>query len=281
MSVINTNTQSAAARTQSQEVLGRSLNRLSTNSKLAAANNEGGNGAISEKLNARSLGLQAASSSVQGGISYVQTADSFLSSITSTLSRMSELAAQAKQTGDAAPFQKEFTQLQEQLRATIGGSAGEIGGSGVSAPTGTFDGAALFGANPAGKAIPAGNQDVTIKETNLRSGAMAGLIQQDAGGIYALSLTSGDVGKAIAGAASQVALQRNALGESQMFLQHASAKIQIESENLSSAFARIGDANTANTSTQFAKFNILGQTAAALQAQANHTPQSVLKVLQG
>lgn len=54
----------------------------------------------------------------------------------------------------------------------------------------------------------------------------------------------------------------------------------MESENLSSTISRIRDVDVAEESTQFAKYNILVQAGTAMLAQANQTPQSVLKLLQ-
>jgi flagellin len=51
-------------------------------------------------------------------------------------------------------------------------------------------------------------------------------------------------------------------------------------DNLTAATSRIQDVDVAQESTNFAKFNILVQAGTAMLAQANATPQSVLKLLQ-
>src|SRR3954447_21234099 len=151
MSVINTNVQAiAAARNlnRSQEMLGRSLNRLSSGSKIVNPSDDAAGLAVSEKLDAQNKRVRAATTNVQNAVSYVQTTDGFMSGMTKILSRMSELAILAKDvtknSTDVALYQKEFSALQDQLRDTIGGTTSEIGGtSNVSTPLGAFNGITL------------------------------------------------------------------------------------------------------------------------------------------
>ena len=99
MSVINTNIQAmAAARSlnASQEMLGRSLTRLSSGSKIVNPSDDAAGLAVSEKLDAQNRRVQAATTNVQNAVSYIQTADGFMSGMTKILSRMSELAILAK-----------------------------------------------------------------------------------------------------------------------------------------------------------------------------------------
>ncbi|HWL14837.1 MAG TPA: flagellin [Opitutus sp.] len=56
--------------------------------------------------------------------------------------------------------------------------------------------------------------------------------------------------------------------------------MSVEYENLASAISRIRDVDVAKESTQYAKYNILVQSGTAMLAQANQSPQSVLKLLQ-
>ena len=99
MSVINTNPHAlAGARhlNHSQEMLGRSLNRLSSGSKIVNPSDDAAGLDVSEKLAAQNRRVSAATTNVQNAISYVQTADGFMGGMTKILSRMSELAILAK-----------------------------------------------------------------------------------------------------------------------------------------------------------------------------------------
>lgn len=292
MSVINTNIQAiAGARNlnHSQEMLGRSLNRLSSGSKIVNPSDDAAGLAVSEKLDAQNLRVKAASTNVQNAISYIQTADGFMSGMTKILSRMSELIVLGKDvtknSTDVALYQQEFSALQDQLRATVGGTTTEIGGTAaVSSPLGAFNGIPLFGPNSAGLTVTIGQavgQDMTIRESNLRSGSMLSIIQQNTTtGAYTLASTDTTAIATITSAIQQVATQRATLGASQSRLELASTTLQVESENLSSAISRIRDVDVAEESTQYAKYNILVQSGTAMLAQANQTPKSVLQLLQ-
>ena len=292
MSVINTNMQAiSAARNldRSQEMLGRSLNRLSSGSKIVNPSDDAAGLAVSEKLDAQGLRVHAATTNVQNAVSYLQTTDGFMSGMTKILSRMSELGILAKDvtknSSDTALYNQEFSALQDQLRATIGGTTGEIGGAtDIDTPLGAFNGITLFGANAAGLTVTIGQavgQDMTIPESNLRTGAMLDIINQDNGGIYDLKATDSGAIDAITSAIQQLAQQRASLGASQSRLELAATTLQVESENLSSAISRIRDVDVAQESTSLAKYNILVQSGTAMLAQANQMPQSVLKLLQG
>ncbi len=291
MSVINTNIQAiAAARnlTASQEMLGRSLTRLSSGTKIVNPSDDAAGLAVSEKLDAQNKRVKAATTNVQNAISYVQTADGFMSGMTKILSRMSELAILAKDvtknSADVSLYQEEFNALQDQLRETIGGTTAEIGGTAdIDTPLGAFNGITLFGANASGLTVTIGQavgQDMTIPESNLRDDAMLDIIDQNGSGVYALAVTDSDAIGKITAAIQDVATERASLGASQSRLELAAKTLQVEYENLGAAISRIRDVDVAEESTQYAKYSILVQSGTAMLAQANQTPKSVLSLLQ-
>ena len=292
MSVINTNIQAIAAARNlnaSQEMLGRSLSRLSSGSKIVNPSDDAAGLAVSEKLDAQGRRVKAAITNVQNAVSYVQTADGFMSGMTKILSRMSELAILAKDvtknSTDIDLYSQEFTALQDQLRATIGGSSADIGGTAdIDAPLGAFNGIALFGsASGAGLTVTIGQavgQEMTIGASDLRTGDMLAIIDQDGSGAYSLGLADSNAIAAITDAIQHVATTRASLGASQSRLELAATTLQVEFENLSSAISRIRDVDVAEESTQFAKYNILVQSGTAMLAQANQTPKTVLSLLQ-
>lgn len=294
MSVINTNIQAiAAARnlSQSQEMLGRSLNRLSSGSKIVNPSDDAAGLAVSEKLDAQNRRVKAASVNVQNAISYVQTADGFMSGMTKILARMSELGILAKDvtknSEDLSLYQEEFEELQKQLRDTIGGNASTIGGTTVSAPLGTFNGISLFGTTSGGGyQITIGEavgQEMTLGQSNLQTGAMLEIIQQSSSSNFSISLTntSVDVIDKVSKAIQHVATERATLGAAQSRLTLASGTLAIEYENLAAAISRIRDVDVADESTQLARYNILTQSGTSMLAQANQMPSTVLQLLQG
>ncbi len=292
MSTINTNVSaltSALYLDRNQDLLGQSLNRLSSGSKIVSPGDDPAGLAVAGKLSAQNLRLNAASTNVQNALSYTQTADSFLGSMSTILNRMGQLTTlsedSTKTPSDVANYQQEFKALQDQLRATIGGSTAEIGGTtGVSSPLGSFNGVTLFGSTTAGGITldvgGSAEQQMTVPDLNLRTGSMLALIQQDSTGAYSTSATSAGATAVVSDSLQQLGTERATLGAAQSRLNLAATSLEVEQQNLSSTVSRISDVDVAQESTQMAKYNILVQSGTAMLAQANQDPQSVLKLLQ-
>ena len=280
---INTNpAATAAARNlnHSQEMLNKSLSRLSSGSKIIQPSDDAAGLAVSEKLQAQNRRLDAAATNVQNAMSYIQTADGFMSSMSKVATRMSELSMMAKDVtknaGDVALYQQEFQALQQQLSDTIGGGA-------LATPLGTFNGITLFGPNATGLSVTIGEgagQTMTIAETNLQDGAMNAILSQAAPPAFDVTVTTANVADLVVAAIQDIATERAILGASQSRLDVAATTLSVESQNLEAAISRIRDVDVATESTQFAKHNILVQSGTAMLAQANQLPQSVLKLLQ-
>ena len=280
---INTNpgaTTAARNLMHSQEMLQKSLNRLSSGSKIVQPSDDAAGLAVSEKLQAQARRLDAAGTNVQNAMSYIQTADGFMSSMSKVLTRMSELSMMAKDVtknaGDVALYQQEFQALQSQLSDTIGGGA-------LATPLGTFNGITLFGPNATGLSVTIGEgagQTMTIAQTNLRDGAMNAVLKQTSPPAFDVTITTSNIADLVVAAIQDIATERATLGASQSRLDVAASTLSVESLNLEAAISRIRDVDVAAESTQFAKHNILVQSGTAMLAQANQLPQSVLKLLQ-
>ena len=280
---INTNpAATAAARNlnNSQEMLNKSLNRLSSGSKIVQPSDDAAGLAVSEKLYAQSRRLDAAATNVQNAMSYIQTADGFMSSMSKVLTRMSELSMMAKDVtknaGDVALYQQEFQALQQQLSDTIGGGT-------LATPLGSFNGITLFAPNAAGLSVSIGEgpgQTMTIAQTNLQDGAMNAILGQASPPAFDVSVTTSNIASLVIDAIQDIATERATLGASQSRLDIASSTLSVEAQNLEAAISRIRDVDVATESTRYAKHNILVQSGTAMLAQANQLPQSVLKLLQ-
>jgi flagellin len=279
---------SANTLSRSQEMLGRSLARLSSGSRIASPAEDAAGLAVSDKMDSQHRRLQAASTNVQNAVSLVQTTDGFLANITKVVSRMSELSTLSQDVtatpADVDLYAKEFRALQDQLRSTIGGPTTEIGGSvDVDTPVATFNGIELFAANPNGTTITIGaesSQTLKLPETNLRSGPMLTLIAQDSAGAYTADLRDAGMASTLNDTLSQIATARADLGGSISRLEIAAGTLTIEQQNVSAAVSRIRDVDVAAESTQLAKYNILVQSSTAMLAQSNQRGDSVLKLLQ-
>ncbi len=280
---INTNpaaTSAARNLNRSQEMLNKSLNRLSSGSKIVMPSDDAAGLAVSEKLQAQNRRLDAAGTNVQNAMSYIQTADGFMGSMSKVVTRMSELSMMAKDVtknaGDIALYQQEFQVLQQQLSDTVGGGT-------LATPLGTFNGITLFGPNATGLSVTIGEgagQTMTIAQSNLQDGAMNAILKQTSPPAYDVSVTTANVADLVVAAIQDIATERAILGAAQSRLDVASTTLSVESQNLEAAISRIRDVDVAVESTQFAKHNILVQSGTAMLAQANQLPQSVLKLLQ-
>lgn len=80
-------------------------------------------------------------------------------------------------------------------------------------------------------------------------------------------------------AIEEIARQRGTVGALLTRVQAESEALSIKDENLDAAVSRIRDANVAIESTTYARQQILTQSGAAMLAQANLLPQSVLRLL--
>jgi len=136
------------------------------------------------------------------------------------------------------------------------------------------------------------SQTVTnfLQKTNLASSGALTL----AAGNYAIStatLTPAGMGIGTVAAAqaslaavklalSQVGSDRATLGSYQSRLSYSADQLTISKQNLTAASSHIQDVDIADESTEYARTNIMVQSATAMLAQANQLPQSVLRLLQ-
>ena len=271
---------------QAQDLFSQSLMSLSSGVAFTSPGDDPAAQAQASSYTSSDGRLQAASTSVQNAVSYAQTAAGYLGGIQGMLTRMSQLVTLAQDpsltAGEAANYQTEFSKLQSELRSTIGGTTSAIGGtSGVTNPTGTFDGVALFGSGPGGIVVTGDgqNDNLTLPSLNLQQGATAAVIGQDGSGNFTLSVSTPSASADLAAAITQVANAQATNGSSEQRLQTAAAAIQVQAENLTSAISSISDTDVAAQSTQLARFSILQQASTAMLAQANANSAVVYKLL--
>ncbi len=104
---------------QTNSLLNKSLERLSSGLRINRAADDAAGLAISEKMRAQIAGLQTAQRNAQDAISLIQTAEGALNETHSILQRMRELAVQAASdtntAADRAQIQKEIDQLAQEV----------------------------------------------------------------------------------------------------------------------------------------------------------------------
>jgi len=290
MITVNTNTASSLAAhnlgsTNAQ--LQKSLQRLSSGSRINNSVDDAGGLAVSMKLSAAVRRTEATQANVGNAIAFFQTQDGVLNNANKVLTRMAELAQLAtdvtKSTDDLALYQTEVDSLKAQLGSLINED---------------FNTRALFGGTNATNGSIGTNGSLTVY-TSEDGTQTVGISQLNLG--Y-LSATSGGVGTvASTNTASGINVSTNALatsavstlntaiqnlatlratnGAEQSRLSFAADMLAINKVNLESANGRITDVDIASESANLARLNILQQAGTAMLAQANQTPQSILALL--
>jgi flagellin len=270
--VINTNYAATVASNNlaaSNSMLQKSLNRLSSGSKIVNPSDDAGGLAVSMKLSAAAVRQGAVATNIGNAVSLLQTQDGALNVTGKILQRISELKVLysdvTKSSSDKANYDKEFVALQAQLTA----NAGE-----------KFNGVALFGSSAVGDVAVTedGATTVTLAARDLTSTTTG------VGALTASSVTSlGDAAitqAAISTAIENVATMRATNGSEQSRLGFASELVTVNKANLEAANSRITDVDVASESTQLARWNVLVQAGTSMLAQANQSAQTALKLLQ-
>ena len=274
--VINTNYSATVASNNlamSNQNLQKSLNRLSSGSKIVSPADDAGGLAVSMKLSAAAKRSGAAAINIGNSASFLQTQDGVLKVTGKVLERMSELKTlyndPTKNSTDLANYDSEFTSLQAQLTSltaekfngvTLFGSTGSAGLS-VSV---TEDGSTT-------SAVTLANRDLASTSTGIGALTASGVTSL---GSTALTLS------AITDAIQNVATFRAENGAEQSRLSFASELLTVNKANLEAANSRIIDVDVASESTQLARWNTLVQAGTAMLSQANQSAQTALRLLQ-
>lgn len=278
---INTNSAATAAAYNLGNInvsLQKSLQRLSSGSRINSSNDDAGGLAVSMKLSASIRRTEATQANVNNSMAFLETQDGVLKSADKLVARMSELAQLAndvtKSSSDLALYQTEVDTLKSQLTSMM---------------SETFNGISLFSSGLTTTPATAttlsvvtsqdGSQSIGITQANLGSvGAYVGTAS--ASGINISSATGAKAAISTVNAAIQNLAQLRAYnGSEQSRLNFASDTLSINKTNLEAANSRIIDVDVAEESSKLARFSILQQAGTAMLAQANQSTQSLLRLL--
>ena len=266
--VINTNIHaqmSANNLMRSQEMLGKSLNRLSSGSKIVRPADDAAGLAVSSRLDAQVLRLTAAKANVGNAVSFTQTQDGYMRNVAKALDRMSELAILSqdvtKSDADRSLYNLEYNQLGEYIQNTS---------------TVDFNGVSLFSGNTLQVTIDSDGNTFNMSGVNLATSTYSSVtganVSSTAGAAAALT--------SVKDAITQLATDRAKIGSFQSRLSFTAEQLTISKENLNAASSVIKDVDVAEESTEYARYQILVQSGTAMLAQANSLPQNVLQLLQ-
>jgi len=267
---INTNSASSIAAynlSNSNASLQRSLNRLSSGSRINSSFDDAGGLAVSMRLSASIRRTEATEANVNNALSFLQTQDGVLKNADKVLTRMSELVQLAtdvtKSSTDRGLYQTEFNALSSAI---------------ISMSSEAFNGVSLFGGAAATLAVITtqdAGQSMAINQANL--GSLTSSIN-----ITSLSTAAGPTTTDISNmntAIQSLATFRATNGAQQSRLSFASDLLAINKVNLEAANSRIIDVDVASESANLARLNILQQAGTAMLAQANQSQQSILRLL--
>jgi len=301
---ISINTNMAAARASFQlaknnTALQKSLNRLSTGSRITTPADDAGGLAVAMKLQGSINRLKGVEANVGNAVSFLQVQDGILESAGKIVDRMAELKALSqdvlKNTSDKANYTAEFQNLQVQLHqmaqtkfngVSLFGASSEVFGSATSATMKeiattadgntsvsinqslllsalTLDASASTYAAQAFSAVNAGSSIHSFASSSTTSAISLGVLQ------------TGAFTKALENIATLRAENGASVSRLNFSLESASQR----RTNLEAAHGRIMDVDIATESTNLAKNNILVQASASMLAQANQSSQIALMLL--
>ena len=288
--VINTNSAASLASYNLSDAnvnLQRSLNRLSSGSRINSSYDDAGGLAVSMKLSAAIRRTEATLANVNNALAFLQTQDGVLKAADKILSRMSELTAMAldvsKSTADLSLYNAELGLLQDQLHLMLGEK---------------FNGVSLFvsGAFPGtSSGINAPDESATMTVVTSHDGAQTmGITQADLEAIsYSVGISNSSIGamqintfnrakislKIVQIAIGFLATMRANNGAEQSRLTFAADMLAVNKTSLEAANSRIIDVDVAEESSRLSRFNILQQSGTAMLAQANQSSQSILRLI--
>ena len=294
---INTNSTAASANmhlTKNNEMLRKSINRLSSGSRIVQPVDDAGGLAVSMKLESAITRLAGAQTNVQNATSFLEVQDGVLEAAGKILNRMIELKGLSqdvmKNSSDVANYNREFQDLQMQIfdmtnvkfngvslfaTTSNAGSAAKFGdlsadntmsvftsADGSSGPIVSIGKALLLSA----LTINAGslNTAQTYQDEN-ESTIYSFAAENISGAINLNDISVGVFTKAL----ENIATLRADNGASMSRLRFASDNISTTKTNLEAANGRIIDVDVAAESTRLAKYNVLVQASASMLAQAN------------
>jgi flagellin len=315
---VNSNPAAASANfymSKNNSALQKSINRLSSGSKIVHPNDDAGGLAVSMKLESAVVRLKGAEKNIQNGISFLEVQDGVLANASKIMNRMIELKGLSqdvlKNSSDNDNYNREFKNLQVQLfemgNLTFNGvsmfanfnSEGTqeaifsdmnqsltldntmsifTSSDGSTGPKVSINKALLLSA----LSVDAGNlgNGVTHTDGSIGNGSNTDNNMTFAVSTYSTGINLEDISVGVfTQALENLATLRADNGGTMSRLQYASDNAQLQAKNFAAANGRIVDVDIAAESTNLAKYQILSQASASMIAQANSSMDIALMLL--
>ena len=305
---INTNhaaVRASANLAMNNELLMKSMQRLSSGRRIIDTSDDAGGLAIAMKLNSSIEKLKGVSSNIKNSISFLDVQDGIIQGAAGILERMSELKSLSqdvlKNSSDIDTYNTEFKNLQVQLYQM---SKEKFNGISLFATTTTATGStqAIFGANNSST-----DNTITIYTTesgdsgpkvSVHKAVLLSAITFDENRVSISKAFGGSGTKTLAATSSadaksldnfttsfftqaieNVASLRAQNGGSMSRLDFAMSNLDRTRANLEASYGQIMDVDIAEESTNLAKYQILVQASASMLAQANAMPNAAMMLL--
>jgi flagellin len=258
------------AKTKREE--SKTLQKLSSGSRINSASDDAAGLAISEKLKSQISSTRQAVRNSNDGISMIQTAEGGMNEVSNILIRLRELSIQAS-SDTVGDDERRFSDLEaQQLMSEVDRIASST----------EFNGRKLLSGEGGQADLQVGinndeeNDRITYKveDANLTLSNL---------GIDGVSVASKDGARSnletIDKAMMTVNGSRANLGALQNRLQSTVNNLEVQNENLSAANSRIRDTDIATESANLAKYRILSEAGTSILSQTNSSMNSALKLV--
>lgn len=275
---INTNVPSLVAQRNlrgTRMLLDRTLERLSSGSRINHAGDDAAGLAISETLRAQIRGLGQAERNAQDGISLIQVAEGGLVEISNILIRMRELGVQASSDTVGVRERKFLDTEFQQLMEEIDRIANSI----------EFNGNPLLNGNGTTFEVQIGTKNNPLVDRIKLFDPYASNVNLVSLGINLSTVADKTSAQnSLAGiddALNRVTATRAEFGAMQNRLQSVINNLTVNKENMMAANSRIRDADLAEETSELTKQQILSQSGVAVLTQANASIKTALGLLGG
>lgn len=255
------------------DLLGKSIEKLSSGLRINRAGDDAAGLAISEKMRGQINGLTQASRNAQDGISLMQTAEGSVNETHSMLQRMKTLAVQAANGTYTNSDRKLIDKELQELKKEINRIAKDTEFNGMTLLDGSFD--KKKGSD--GLNLQVGNKANQIISVDIEGATLNDL------GIQHISIETEDDAKSalskIENAIYYTSGIRATLGAVQNRLEHTISSLDNTAENLQSAESRIRDTDIAKEMMEYVKSKLLMDVGISILTQANQEFNFILKLL--
>lgn len=255
------------------DLLGKSIEKLSSGLRINRAGDDAAGLAISEKMRGQINGLTQASRNAQDGIALMQTAEGSVNETHSMLQRMKTLAVQAANGTYTNSDRKLIDKELQELKKEINRIAKDTEFNGMTLLDGSFD--KKKGSD--GLNLQVGNKANQIISVDIEGATLNDL------GIQHISIETEDDAKSalskIENAIHYTSGIRATLGAVQNRLEHTISSLDNTAENLQSAESRIRDTDIAKEMMEYVKSKLLMDVGISMLTQANQESNFILKLL--